>query len=34
MYIGHFSWELEYGYGPLQMHFKKDCYAMAIQEFY
>ena len=23
--IGRSSWELEYGYGPLQIYFKKDC---------
>ena len=34
MSIGSFSWQLEYGYGPLQIYFKKDCQAMAIQECY
>ena len=23
--IGCFSWQLEYGYNPLQIYFKKDC---------
>ena len=25
MSIGRLSWQLEYGYGPLQIYFKKDC---------
>ena len=34
MSIVRFSWQLEYGYGPLQIYFKKDCWTMAIQECY
>ena len=34
MSIGRFAWQLEYGYGPSQIYFKKNCWAMAIQQCY
>ena len=34
MSFERFSRQLEYGYGTLQIYFKKDCQTMAIQECY
>ena len=34
MSIGRFLWQLEYGYDPLQIYFKKDSQTMAIQDCY